>query len=344
LRSADFAKADLVKSNLSDALCSNAIFIEANLEGANLSDADLSGADLRGARLEWADLFRANLSEARLERANLQEARMFGANLCSADLSLANLASSALSKANLTGANLQEADLRLSQLVEANLTQAKINGCRVYGISAWGLILNGTEQNDLIITPQVEPLVTVDDLEVAQFVYLILHNPNIRKVIDTIGRRGVLILGRFTPERKAVLDAIRNELRRLGYVPMLFDFERPSDRNFTETIVTLAGMSLFVIVDVTNPSSSPLELQATVPIYNIPFAPILLKGEKPFSMFDDLRRRYKDQMLNLLTYSSPAVLVKALEKAIVIPALERSRILSEQKLAALQTHDADDYL
>jgi hypothetical protein len=37
----------------------------------------------------------------------------------------------------------------------------------------------------------------------------------------------VLILGRFTPERKTVLDAIRDQLRKRDYLPILFDFQKP---------------------------------------------------------------------------------------------------------------------
>ena len=51
----------------------------------------------------------------------------------------------------------------------------------------------------------------------AQFIYLLLHNEKIREVIDTITSKAVLILGRRTPARKAVLDAIRDELRRRNY-------------------------------------------------------------------------------------------------------------------------------
>jgi hypothetical protein len=36
--------------------------------------------------------------------------------------------------------------------------------------------------------------------------------------------------------------------------------------------------SKMLIVDITNPRSSPLELQATVPDYMVPFAPILSRG------------------------------------------------------------------
>src|ERR1700693_2962645 len=57
---------------------------------------------------------------------------------------------------------------------------------------------------------------------------LLLNNPKIRDVIDTIAKKAVLILGRFTPERKAVLDDLREALRIHGYLPILFDFEKPS--------------------------------------------------------------------------------------------------------------------
>jgi hypothetical protein len=50
----------------------------------------------------------------------------------------------------------------------------------------------------LVITNEDEPPVTVDDLEAAQFVYLVLHNDKLRKVIDTVGRKGIRLLGRFT--------------------------------------------------------------------------------------------------------------------------------------------------
>src|SRR4030095_7390523 len=104
----------------------------------------------------------------------------------------------------------------------------------------------------------------------------------------TIGKKGVLILGRFSDiERKSVLDAIRTELRRQGYIPMVFDFERPTDRDFTETIMTLAGLCCFIIADITKPRSAPLELQATVPSYMTPFIPIIREGEEPFAMFKD---------------------------------------------------------
>ena len=52
--------------------------------------------------------------------------------------------------------------------------------------------------------------VTVDSLQLAQFIHLLLANPTIREVVDAITSKVVLILGRFTEERKTVLDLFRD--------------------------------------------------------------------------------------------------------------------------------------
>ena len=113
--------------------------------------------------------------------------------------------------------------------METDLTDADLTGCHVYGISAWGLKLERTKQQDLVITREDEPEITVDNIEVAQFVYLLLHNQKIRDVIDTIDLQGGADPGSLhADERKAVLDALREELRKRDYLPILFDFEKPA--------------------------------------------------------------------------------------------------------------------
>jgi uncharacterized protein YjbI with pentapeptide repeats len=136
------------------------------------------------------DLTKANLNGANLLEANLVQANLNGANLFEANLFEAHL-----SGANLRGANLRGANLSEAQLVGTNLVDATLTDCRVYGISAWNVKLSeGTKQQDLVITDRGEPEVTVDNIEVAQFVYLLLHNEKIRGVIDTVGKKGVLLL------------------------------------------------------------------------------------------------------------------------------------------------------
>ena len=57
----------------------------------------------------------------------------------------------------------------------------------------------------------------------------------------------MLILGRFTDERKPVLDALREELRKRDYLPILFDFAVPAKRDITKSVSLLARMARFVI-------------------------------------------------------------------------------------------------
>ena len=328
--------ANLIGANLSGADLSMANLMYADLSGAviiqaNLSNAHLDGANLKGAYLDWANLSGAQLNWANLNEASLQAAHLNFAGLNQADLSGAYLYEADLSGAHLCGANLSEANLSRALLIETDLERATLTGCKLYGISAWKLNLDSAKQNDLIINRDDEPVITVDNLEVAQFVYLLLHNEKIRGVIDTIAKKTVLILGRFTPERKAILDTLRIELRNRGYLPILFDFDKPTTKDFTETIRILAGMSLFVIADISNPKSSPLELQATVPDYMIPFVPIIQEGEEPFSMFKDLYIKYKKWVLEPLEYESLESLIKALDEDIIEPALRiHSELLAEK--------------
>ena len=221
--------------------------------------------------------------------------------------------------ADLTGANLIEADLSEANLVGTNFTGADLTGCRVYGISAWDLKLEGAEQKNLIITPPDEPEITVDNLEVAQFIYLLLNNEKIRHVIDTITSKVVLILGRFTPERKAVLDALREELRQRDYTPVVFDFDKPRSRSTLETISTLAHMARFVIADLTDARSVLQELQAIVPTNpSVPVQPLILATQEEPGMFDFFRC-YR-WMLEPYRYPDSTRLLAALTDKVIAPA------------------------
>jgi hypothetical protein len=236
-----------------------------------LYGADLDGADLSGANLANANMIRSLLRDATLVDANLHEANLDGADLSRANLTRANFCRTDLYETILSGAILESANLQGTQLAKTDFAGAQLVNCRIYGLSAWDLKVDEkTTQKDLVIVYEKPPEgqdgqrgeghVVVDDLRIAQFIYLLIHNENIRDVIETVSQKAVLILGRFTPEHKAVLDAIRKWLRDKEYVPILFDFDKPSQRDFDETVKVLAGMSRFIIADITNPSSSPLEL------------------------------------------------------------------------------------
>jgi hypothetical protein len=314
LREADFRGADLSGANLK--------LVNAKLGGAYLGEASLWEADLSGAVLEFAvlneaDLEFANLSGANLIQAKLVMARLTETNLTSTDLSGAYLYEARLIGAHLSGADLSGADLTLATLVRTDLTDADLTGCRVYGVSAWNLKGEPKQQN-LLITPPNEPTVTVDNIEVAQFIYLMLNNQKVRDVIDTITSKVVLILGRFTQERKPVLEALREELRQRKYVPILFDFEKPRSRNTDETITLLARMARFVVAVISDSKSVLQELRAIVSdLPSVPVQPIILAMQEEPGMFDFYRNF--QSFLKTHRYASQEQLIAELGEKVIPP-------------------------
>src|SRR5262245_30380350 len=98
-----------------------------------------------------------------------------------------------------------------AMLLDTDLTGADLTGCYVYGVSAWGLKLEGATQliakrnlsypewsDRLLFTGEdmqslwlpewieEESEITLDNIEVAQFIHLMLNNQRVRDVIDTI--------------------------------------------------------------------------------------------------------------------------------------------------------------
>jgi len=275
-----------------------------NFAGVSLARATLDSANLRGA-----DLTGASLPKANLRRADFSGASLSGADLYEADIY----------QANLYGAVLQGARLVRTRLVDTDLTEADLKDCSVYGVSAWNTKLDRAVQKDLLITDPAttwEPPIWVDDLEVAQFVHLLISRAKLRQVIETVTAKMVLILGRFTPDRKTILEAIREHLRARGYAPVLFDFEKPSSRDLTETVSLLAHMARFVIADITDAKSIPQELQRFVPdLPSVPIKPILLRAQEEYGMFEHFRRY--DWVLDVHFYDDEARLLAELDVAVI---------------------------
>jgi uncharacterized protein YjbI with pentapeptide repeats len=317
----DFIKNDLSGANLNEADLSNANLTDANLTEANLRVAILcgailyrtifSGADLRRAKFDDTDLRKANLSGAtlwgtdfnnsNLSEANFERADLSGSNLINCNIRKSHFRRAFLSGANLTNSDLYNTDFTSVVMIQTNFAGAILTDSQIYGISAWDIKTDkNTKQDGLIITKEGQPAITVDNLEVAQFIYLLLNNIKLREVINTVANKAVLILGRFG-ERKSILDSIANELRKKDYLPIMFDFDRPLDKTLTETVLTLAGLSKFVIAVMSDPNSVPWEV-ANIKVFDIPIVPLIQEDQKVFPMFDDLKLkpgfiqpiRYKD--------------------------------------------------
>jgi uncharacterized protein YjbI with pentapeptide repeats len=311
--------------------------IQPDLSGVNLSKANLEGVNLRSVDLSDASFYLANLHGAQLSEANLRNSDLGCTILSNVDLRKADIRWANISESDLSSSDLRGANLAGSNLSETHFENADLTGCQVYAISAWNLKMNeNTKQSNLIITRPDESTITVDDIEVAQFIYLLLNRSKLRNVLNTMTSKAVLLLGRFTPERKQILDGLADELRNHNLLPIIFDFERSTNRDFTETIKILAGLSLFVIVDITKPKSAPQELTAIVPDYQIPFVPIIEEGEEPYSMFVDFQK-YEWVLKPIIQYTTKELLLENFKDLIMERAWQKHLELQRKKTEKFET-------
>ena len=312
-KEANLSLAEIPESNLNGVYFYGAVLKCTNLSNSNLRNSDLSSADISNANLSGADLSDADLTCAILNECDFTNSELTGSIIYLAQAKNTNFSNAVIrggflhrsnfSNSNFTGAELYKADLsystfdnadftladlREASLIETSIEQTKFTDCKIYGMSVWKLKGKPAAQKNLIITSYDEPIITVDDIQVAQFIYLLLNNENVRNVIDTVTSKVVLILGRFTEERKAVLNAIRDSLVLMNLTPIICDFAKPLSKDITGTVETLARMARFIIADLTDPSSIPHELASIIPLLRTtPILPIQLEGKEIYGTFKD---------------------------------------------------------
>lgn len=252
------------------------------LGGANLSRARLVGTNFDYSYLKSCDLQGADLSGALCHNTALIEAKLMDAVLVDAKMSRANFYQADCSNANFTGAYLGGASF-----VRTTVSGAIFVRCEVFGLSAWGLVGAPSRQEELLVTPPDEAEVRTDRLEVAQLLYTMLSNRKISDIVDAVADGAILILGRFQPERLVVLERCAATLRSVGWIPIIFNFEKPGSRTTQETIEMLASLSRYVLADVTDCKSVLQELQGIVPDSpSITVQPIIVEGQEEPGMWD----------------------------------------------------------
>jgi hypothetical protein len=251
--------------------------------------AEIIGYDVMPLNLSYANLSRANFHGSDLRFANFLGADLSGAKLNHAKLSWADLSSCRFERTDLRDTDLSGSDLSRSVFINTNMQGVNISRSNVYGVSVWDVVGEPKDETNLVVTPKKSSPLIIDNLSMAQFLYFLLKNSNARQAIDTLTTKVVFILGNFNKDRKPILDAIKERLRLIGYIPMLFDFTGPESKDVTGTVETLARISRFVIADISDPRSIPHELAITVPfLRSTPFLLIREKGSQGYSMVSDL--------------------------------------------------------
>ena len=255
----------------------------------DFSEMDLSRVSIHNAFAEGLNLQNSVFEDAQFEEGDFSRANFNGATFHNTRFN-----KTILTGANFDGATFVNCNLNRVNLVGASFKVKEITETVVYGIAAWDLQTSDEmKQSKLVIERTYElysdliqqgkiPMM-VDDIELAQFVYYLSNHKKMRDALNILNDRGVLLMGRFKDGGLERLYALREWFQGKGYMPMIFDFERPDNLSLTETVVTMAGLSKFVVADLSG-SSVPAELQA---IFSQIKKPVLAFGH-PFALFPDL--------------------------------------------------------
>ena len=284
---------------VSDCPSSDGIYNLPELRGYNFSHINMNRASLRngtfiecdftGCHFHFSDLvdsycLKCNFSEAELNVSKIGSANFIECNFTNADLSYCSA-----EETDFTGSTLLGTNLSNMSLVKTDFSKAIIDGACAYGVSVWDINIEGCKQGNISLSKSVGAI-TVPTIELAQFISLLVNSKNIRQVIETITSKVVLILGRFSQERKSVLDEIKIHLDQHGYLAVLFDFEVPATRDITETVITLAALSKFIVADLSDPRSIPQELASIIPhLPSVPVQPIIESTSQEYGMFEHFK-------------------------------------------------------
>ena len=236
----------------------------------DFSDMNLSGILIHSAFAEGLNLQRATFDGTTFEEGDFSRADFRGATFLNTKFN-----KTILTGANFDGATFINCNLNRVNLVGASFQVKEITETVVYGISAWDLVTSEeSKQSKLVIEKtydlysdfikQGELPLMVEDIELAQFIYYLSNHKKLRDTLNILNDKGVLLLGRFKDGGLERLYSIRDWLHRKGYMAMIFDFDRPDNLSKIETVVTMAGLSKFIIADLSG-SSVGHELASIVP-------------------------------------------------------------------------------
>lgn len=261
-----------------------AFFSNENLDGQNFDgyhltfchfyDVSLKGCGFGFAELTWSSFFNCKLNGSKIYNPKIAPPT-FHDGLRGVNTRWTVFANCDLENVDLRGALLEGVHFQ-----NCNFKGANISKSRIYGISSWGNIVDdSTIQDDLIITQYDEDNIEVSNFEVAQFLSLLISNKKLKGIFETLNSKLVLILGRFSSERKPFLDRLMLELKHKRLVPVLFDFEKPRTMDFIEPILSIALLSKFVVADVTDPKIILEELTVIVRNSSTVIIPILEEAQ-----------------------------------------------------------------
>lgn len=298
-------------------------FYRTNFHKSSFESAIFPNADMRECYLYETDMSRAGFPGANFNGSKIRKA------YCSST--------------DFSNAIFVDCVLNNSTFIGVNFSGATIEGCNVYGVSAWEIILDDkTIQKELFlhrdnfsrkdIGLSLDVLSYVDDLALAQFFYFLNQPDGFGKSLSQLNRRSVLLLGKFKEGGLELLKTVGEMLRRRNYIPIVFDFDPSEHSNLIENVTTMAGLSRFVLANLEG-GSVPAELARVTANYRNPVIGWIHddKHKTVYAMFKDVAALENAQYF---TYTNELNLEIQLDKVIA---------KAEKYILTLSTHQSIAY-
>ncbi len=292
--------------------------IEPNLSGefiyphfARTNQGPLRKADVASSDPEIPFNFsRTNFHKSSFEstifpNADMRECYLYETDMSRAGFPGADFSGSMIRKAYCSSTDFSKAIfvdcvLNNSTFIGTDFSGARLEGCNVYGVSAWEIILDEkTVQKELFlhrdnfsrkdIGLRSDVLSYVDDLALAQFFYFLNQPDGFGKSLKQLNRRSVLLLGKFKEGGLELLKMVGEMLRSRNYIPIVFDFDPSKHSNLIENVTTMAGLSRIVLANLEG-GSVPAELARVTANYRNPVIGWIHdnKHESVYAMFKDV--------------------------------------------------------
>jgi hypothetical protein len=201
-------------------------------------------------------------------------------------------------------------------MVRTDVEDASFRGCSITGLTAYDLRGAPRDESQLVVSDAHGLTVKVDFLEAPHFITL-LRSERLGLALARIEPKVVLILGRFTPERKAVLEQLRADLARKEWVALVFDF--PAPKGITPTFKVMASICGWVVADVTDPSEVRNEITLIAREHpSVPIRPILQDRRREWLGLAELRKQGAN-IAPTVRYRNTAHLLAMVDEALIAP-------------------------
>lgn len=291
------------------------------------------------------NFYKSTFESAIFPAADMRECYLYEADMSAAGFPGADFSGSMIRKAYCRGTDFSNAKfvdcvLNNSTFIGTNFSGALIEGCNVYGVSAWEIFMDDkTIQKELFLhrdnfsrknlAQTGNQPSFVDDIALAQFLYFISQENGFGKSLRQLNKRTVLLLGKFKEGGLELLKSVGEMLRKRNYVPIIFDFEPSEHTNLIENVTTMAGLSRFVLANLEG-NSVPAELAKVTSNYQNPVIGWIHddKHNALYAMFKDVIAKDNVQYF---TYTNEINLESQLDKTI---------LKAEQYLQKLSGHSS----